>query len=115
MKYRLLSKRSLLIGIALALPFFIANALVVTQMKFFLLLLRPAGQTTNYEYLLVLVLIALVGVGGGVALLPIVKERRVYIVNAIVGVLFIAFAIFGGYGLGYDFYKCDILHIPNCD
>lgn len=108
-------KRSLVIGIALSLPFFIANALVALQAELFLSLLRPLGQTTSYEQILVLVLIALVGVGGIVSLLPILKDRRLYVINVVVGVALVAFAMFGGYGLGYDFYKCDILQIPNCD
>ncbi len=110
-----ISNRSLFVGIALALPFLIANALVAMQADFFLSLLRPLGQTTNYEHLLVLVLIALVGVGGLVALLPILRNRRLYVVNAIVGVAFVWFALFGGFELGKDFYHCDILKIPNCD
>lgn len=109
------SSRHLYIGIALALPFFIANVLVVTQAKLFLALIRPLGETTKFEQHLVLALIALVGVGGVVALLPILRGRRFYVVNAIVGLAFFGFALFGGYGIGYDFYKCDILQIPNCD
>ncbi len=110
-----ISKRSLFIGIILTLPFFIANVLVLTQTKFFLSFIRPLGETTSFEQHLVLALIAFVGVGGLVILLPILKDRRFYAVNAIVGLLFLAFALFGGYGIGYDFYKCDILKIPNCD
>ncbi len=109
------SSRHLYIGIALAVPFLLANVLVALKSQLFLKLLRPLGATTNYEQILVLALIALVGVGGLVALLPILKERRVYVVNAVVGIAFVAFALFGGYGLGYDFYKCDVLQIPNCD
>lgn len=109
------SSRHLYIGIALALPFFIANVLVVTQAKFFLALIRPLGEATKFEQHLVLALIALVGVGVVVALLPIVRDQRFYVVNAILGVMFIAFAVHAGYGIGYDFYKCDILQIPNCD
>lgn len=110
-----ISRRSLYFGIAFSLPFFITNALVALQEEFFLSLLRPYGHTTSYEQLLILTLIALVGIGGIVALLPIVRKRRLYIINAVVGVAFIAFALFGGYALGYDFYKCEILEIPNCD
>ena len=109
------SKRPLLIGIALSLPFLIANVLVAMQAELFLSLLRPLGETTNYEQVLVLALIGLVGIGGLVALLPILKEGRVYVVNAIVGGAFIVFALFGGYELGKDFYHCNILKIPNCD
>jgi len=110
-----ISNRNLYFGIALALPFLIANVLVAVQSELFLSLLRPFGETTNYEQVLVLALIALVGVGGLVALLPIVKDRRLYAINAIVGVVFIVFALFAGYGLGVDVYHCDILKIPNCD
>jgi hypothetical protein len=110
-----ISKRALLIGIAFSLPFLLANVLVATQAKFFILFLRPLGQTTSYEQVLVLVLIALVGVGGLIALLPILKDGRLYMVNAIVGAVLIAFALFAGYGLAVDVYHCDILKIPNCD
>lgn len=110
-----INKRYLLLSIAFALPFFLANAVVALQEEFFLSFLRPFGEITNYEEFVVLALIALMGVGGVVALLPILKERRLYIVNAIVGVVFIAFTLFVGYSLGYDFYKCDIIQIPNCD
>ena len=110
-----ISCRYLYFGTALSLPFLIANALVVTQSKIFLSLIRPFGETTSFEQRLVLALIALVGVGGLVTLLPILKDRRIYVVNAIVGIAFVAFALHAGYGIGYDFYKCDILKIPNCD
>jgi hypothetical protein len=110
-----ISGRNLYLGLALALPFLIANVLVVMKSELFLALLRPFGATTSYEQILVLALIALVGVGGLVALFPIVKERRLYVVNAVVGIALLAFALFAGYGLGVDVYHCDVLKIPNCD
>lgn len=110
-----INKRSLLIGILFSLPFLIANALVALQAEFFLSIIRPLGETTSFEQHLVLALIALVGVGGLVVLLPIFRDRRFYVVNAIIGIAFVGFAISAGYGIGYDFYKCDILKIPNCD
>lgn len=110
-----IQKRYLFVGIGLSLPFLIANVLVATQAQFFLSLLRPLGQATGYEQILVLILVALVGVGGIVALLPMLKDRRPYLVNAIVGAALVAFALFAGYGLGMDVYRCDILKIPNCD
>jgi hypothetical protein len=110
-----ISRSSLLYGIAFSLPFFCASMLVAMESKLFLSLIRPLGQTTYQEQVLVLTLIALVGVGGVVALIPIFKNRSFYIVNAIVGLTFITFSIFAGYGLGIDFYHCDILKIPNCD
>lgn len=109
------SKHSLLIGMALSLPFLVANILVATDSELFLSFLRPSGEATSFEHLFVLILIALVGVGGLVALLPILKDKHLYIVNVIVGIVFICFTVSAGYGIGYDFYKCDILKIPNCD
>ena len=111
----MVNSRFLFMGLALALPFAIANALVVMQSRLFLLLLRPSGQTTGYEQVFVLILIALVGIGGFVVLFPIVKERRVYLLNATIGATLIMFALFAGYGLGLDVYHCDVLKIPNCD
>lgn len=110
-----ISNRHLILGIALSLPFLFANLLVAMQAELFLSILRPYGETTNYEQLLVLMLMALVGIGGLVSLWPILKDRRLYIINAVVGLALLAFALLAGYGLGYDFYKCDILKIPNCD
>ncbi len=109
------SSRNLYIGLGFALPFLICNALVAMQASFFLSLLRPSGGATSYELPLVLILIELVGVGGLVALSSLLKERRLYMANALVGVAFVAFALFGGYELGKDVYHCDILKIPNCD
>lgn len=110
-----ISKQYLFIGLSFSVPFLVANILVAMQSELFLSLLRSLGQTTSYEQVLVLALIALVGVGGLLALLPILKERRLYIVNAIVGIAFLVFSLFCGYALGKDFYHCDILKIPNCD
>lgn len=110
-----ISSRYLFWGLGLALPFFIANALVLMQAELFLSFLRPLGQTTGYEQVLVLALIALVGVGGVVAFLPILKDMHLYAVNAAVGVALVVFALFAGYGLGIDVYHCDVLKIPNCD
>lgn len=109
------SSRHLLIGLTFALPFLIANVLVAMKSELFLSLLRPFGETTNYEQILVLVLVALVGVGGLIAMWPVLRERRLYAINALVGIALIAFALFAGYGLGKDVYHCDVLQIPNCD
>ncbi len=110
-----MSTRPLLLGTAFALPFFIANVLVAMHSPLFLSLIRPSGESSGGEQILVLVLIALVGIGGLFALLPLVSERKFYTVNALVGITMILFAIFAGYGLGEDVYHCNILQIPNCD
>jgi len=101
-------------GIVLALPFFILNILVVLKSPF-ILLFRPEAQTTGYEQVLILGLLSLVLIGGIVSLYPIVKNRRLMLLNILVGFFLVGFSIMAAYGLGLDIYHCDILQIPNCD
>lgn len=110
-----LKLRPLIFGVLLALPFFVANALVAMQSKWFLYLLRPMGETTGYEQVFVLALMAFVLIGGLVALFPVLKDRKLYIVNVLIGIALVVFAVLAGHGLVLDFYHCDVLRIPNCD
>ncbi len=106
--------KHLYIGIIFALPFFGLNALVLSGAPV-LKMLHLDNQTTTYEQILILALIFLVFIGGIVSLYPVIKNRRLLVLNILVAVLFIGFSILAGYGLGKDFYHCDILQIPNCD
>jgi hypothetical protein len=106
--------KHLFIGIIFALPFFILNALVVSGAPV-LKMIRPYIETTGFEQILILVLLALVFIGGVISLYPVIKDRRFMVANILVAVLFVGFSIMAGYGLGKDVYHCDILQIPNCD
>lgn len=104
----------LLYGIVFAVPFFALNALVVTGAPV-IELLRLEGHTTVYEQYLILGLLFLVLVGGIISLYPVLKTRRLMILNIVLSAFLISFALMAGYGLGMDVYHCDILRIPNCD
>lgn len=106
--------KPLLLGIAFALPFFILNALVASGApvaEVFRSEVYPGGS----EQILILGLLLLVGIGGIISLYPVIRHRRLMILNILVGVLLIGFSSMAGYGLGVDVYHCDILQIPNCD
>ena len=106
--------KHLYIGIIFSLPFFILNLLVVFGTPI-LKILRPETHTTGYEQILILGLVFVIFIGGVVSLYPVVKTRRLMVLNILTAVLFIGFSIMAGYGLGVDIYHCDILQIPNCD
>ncbi len=106
--------KPLLIGIVCALPFFVLNALVVSGTPV-LEILRPEGNTSGFEQIVIFSLLFLVFIGGIVSLYPAIKTRRLMVPNILLGVLFTGFAILAGWGLGVDVYHCDILRIPNCD
>ncbi len=104
----------LYIGLAFALPFFVLNFFVATgaPVVSFLRSLSASGYEEQY---LILGLIVLVFVGGVVSLYPVIKERRILILNMLLAVLLIGFSCAAGYGLAEDFYNCNVLQIPNCD
>ncbi len=106
--------KHLLIGILFALPFFALNALVVSGAAIGVAF-RTAVNSTGYGQPFILGLLALVFVGGVVALYPVIKTRRLMLLNIVAGVLLVGFSIMAGYGLGVDVYHCDVLKIPNCD
>lgn len=108
------TNKHLFVGIIFALPFFILNALVVSGAPI-LKIIRPYMETTGHEQILIIALLALVFVGGVVSFYPVVKNRRLMILNILVAITFISFSVMAGYGLGKDIYRCDILQIPNCD
>ena len=105
--------KHLYIGIIFALPFFVLNTLVLSGVPVIKIL--RLNTDTGYEQILILGLVSLIFIGGIVSLYPVVKTRRLMFLNILVSVLFVGFSLLGGYGLGKDFYHCDILQIPNCD
>lgn len=113
MQFVTVSSRYLFLGIALSLPFVVANFIAVTGLEpvySWLVELGPYGVFT---------LITLGFLGGVVALLPLCTKGQtgyqVFVLNAVIGVTLIVFFIFVGFALGEEIYRCDILRIPNCD
>ncbi len=106
--------KSLYIGLLLAAPFFVLNALVVSGARV-AEIIRSTLESAGYAQVFILGLLALVFVGGIVALYPVITTRRLLILNIVVGLVLVGFATVAGYGLGKDVYHCDVLKIPNCD
>ncbi len=106
--------KHLLIGAALALPFFMLNALVVSEAPV-ADIIRLVGEATIGGPMFVLALLALVFIGGIFSLYPVFTNRRFLTLNILVGVSLIVFSAWAGNGLGKDVYRCEIMQIPNCD
>ncbi len=112
--------KSFLIGIACALPFTVLNAAVVTKFEPVLAVLRPLGETTGFEQVIIFILLAISFVGGVVALLPALKKdetgrRPLYFLNVFLAAFLIVSSVGIAYALGVETYRCDVLEIPNCD
>ena len=80
------SRRAALLGLALALPFLIANFIVGNRIEPFFSWIRPGLHTSTQEYFLLFAVILLIGVGAAIAV-----------------------------ALGSEIYRCDVLRIANCD
>lgn len=106
--------KHLYIGIIFSIPFFVLNVLVVSGTPV-LRILRLDTLPNAYMQAFILGLVFLVFVGGLISLYPVIKTRRLLVLNLLVAILFIGFSYLGGYGLAKDIYHCDILQIPNCD
>ena len=75
---------------------------------------------TFLEQFFLFSLLGLVFIGGIISIYPSIKRGvdgkiNFYLSNFIVGVVLIIFSTMATYGLAEDFYKCEILRIPNCD
>ena len=100
-----------LVGLGLALPFVVLNAIVVTR-------LEPVYSMIPAVLLYTSVL--LIGLGAVVTAWPTLwrgpdGRRRIYVVNALLAVVLSAVFVLLVVGLGEEIYRCDILDIPNCD
>ncbi len=113
-KHMFTLNKHLYLGIILASPFFILNALVVSGFPVLKILALDTFPSL-YEQFLILSLISFVFIGGIVSLYPAIRNLRFMVLNILVGILFVGFSVLGGYGMGVDFYHCEILKIPNCD
>jgi ethanolamine transporter EutH len=111
--------RAAVTGLLFILPFFILNVIVALRFDPFYSLLGAVPAIRN-STLLPLILLLLLPIGAYVAARPMLQKdesgkRKMLILNSIVAVTLIALFIPVFFGLGQDMYRCDILHIPNCD
>lgn len=107
--------RQALFGLLLALPFLALNAIVAMRIEPFLSLLRPGAHTSPAEYVLLPVTLLLILLGSWAAARPVLRERKWYTINVLVAALLFGVFLLLSTVLGVETYRCDILHIPNCD
>jgi hypothetical protein len=107
------------IGAALALPFLLLNAVVVSRLDPVFSWIRPGVHTGPFETAILVGAVLLVAVGAVVALAPVRRASRESgrspVANLVIAlVLLIGFA-FLAIGLGEEVVRCEILGVPNCD
>ena len=109
-----------LVGFLFVLPFLIMNTIVGSQIEPFYSLLRPQGPQPVGEYALLFTsLLVLPFIGAFIAARPMLQKedgkRKFYLLNSIIVAILLIFSITLSIGLGTEIYRCDVLHIPNCD
>lgn len=112
-------KSAALIGFLFAVPFLAINFIVALHIEPFYSFLGsfPAIRATPLTPLLLLLLFP---IGAFIALRPMFQktpdgQRRFLIGNSLVALTLLAFFLVVFSALGEEFYRCEILHIPNCD
>ena len=96
-------------------PFLLLNLIVVTRFEPFFSLLRPGAHTSPQEYGLLPLVLLLFPLGAFIAAQPMLQQRKFFAVNSLLSAfLLLTFAAIS-YGLGKDFYRCEILRIVGCD
>ncbi len=113
-------KSAALMGFLFALPFVVMNTIVGSRIEPFYSLIRPDTHTSPFEYVLLAVILLLLPVGGFIAVRPMFQKgadgkRKFYPVNIILAAILVTGFVALSIGLGSDIYRCDVLHIPNCD
>ena len=113
-------KSAALVGFLFALPFLTLNTIVGNRIEPFFSLIRPDTHTGPFEYVLLALVLLLIPIGGFIAARPMLQkgvdgERKYYLLNIILAAILITGGITLFVGLGSDIYRCDVLHIPNCD
>lgn len=110
------------VGFLFVLPFLIMNAIVGSKIEPFYSFLRPEGfQTGIGEYVLLFILLFLLPlIGAFVAIRPMLQKgadgkRKLFLLNIIIAAILLIGSITLSIGLGTEIYRCDVLHIPNCD
>jgi len=113
-------KSAALVGFLFAMPFLILNAIVGNKIEPFISLIRPDTHTSPFEYVLLAVVLFLLPTGAFIAVRPMFQKgvegkRKFYLVNTIIAAILVTGFVALSIGLGSDIYRCDVLHIPNCD
>ncbi len=108
-----------LTGLLFALPFILANFVVALRLQPLYTWLGSV-ETLQQTPVLPLLLLLLFPVGAFVAARPLLEKdskgkRQFYILNAALATTLIVLFVVMFSALGEEIYRCEVLHIPNCD
>lgn len=111
--------RSALLGICFSLPFFVTNAIVTLRINPWYSILEAFPHVRNSPFL-PLGLLLFFPVGAYIAATPLLPKKpgaksRMITTNFIVTFLLLAAFTILVTALGWELYRCDVLHIPQCD
>jgi hypothetical protein len=109
-----------IVGLGFALPFLALNLVVAERIEPLFSIVRPGEHTGILEYPLLAIVVSLLPVGAAVALSPMWREggdgsRGHSLANIVVAALLITCFLVIAIVLGGEIYRCDVLHMPNCD
>jgi hypothetical protein len=107
-------------GSLFILPLMAANAIVGHKIEPFFSLVRPGTHTSTREYVLLVILLALLPAGAWLATRPmlrsgVARSSRIDSINAVVAAILLLVFVAVSIGLAADVYRCNVLDIPNCD
>ena len=111
---------SALMALLFTLPFLFLNAIVSNRIEPFISVIRPGPDTSMLEIGLLIIVLLLLPTGAYIAARPMFQKTadgkvKLYLVNGIIALsLLLAFILLVS-GILSEFYRCDILLIPNCD
>ncbi|MEY3989281.1 MAG: hypothetical protein RI985_362 [Chloroflexota bacterium] len=97
------------------LPFLVLNTIVSQQIQPILGWMRPTGHTSLNELVLLGMSLMWAGYGAMRIIQPIHVSAPWSIVRIIAGVGLFAIVLVLTYVIGEEIYRCDIIHVPNCD
>lgn len=112
-------KSAAILGLLFVLPFLIMNFIVVFKPDPIYSFMGPIGFISSTPWPVVL-LILLILVGALITVRPMLPKgtdgkRKFHLVNAIIAAILFAEFILLAVGLRSEIYRCDGLHLPNCD
>lgn len=107
--------RAALSGLLCGAPFLAANAIVAGRVEPFFSMIRPGPHTSAREIVLLAVVLLLLPLGAYVAARPMLKTRQLVVANCAVAALLLAGFATIAVALGIEIFRCEILHVTNCD
>ncbi|MBM4412094.1 MAG: hypothetical protein FJ040_01400 [Chloroflexi bacterium] len=97
------------------LPFLVLNTIVSQQIQPMLGWMRPTGHTSLGELVVLGLSLMWAAYGAVRIILPMRRASPWSIVRMIGGLGLLTLVLMVTYGIGNDIYRCDIIHVPNCD